>query len=335
MNTAEIQRHRRTGSLCAQRALKQLDVDYDSPIDVFGAIERERVWLMFQPLDRLYGAYRRHETPGVVLHSGHPTRLQRFTAAHELGHHLLGHDLSIDCQAEVERSDGTLPVEEIQAQAFAATFLMPVQLVNRALASLGLPRKPHTLSPEQAYRVSLELGSSYRATVTQLRALDRVSYTNAQELLGVRPIDIKTGLALGERPANSRADVWPLTLADSGRELWIAPDDEVHARLTEMPTTGYRWLPTPPDEAIEIAGNRPLQTDRTGRQHYGGTRERHVWWRALSVADTKVAAELRRSFERDECAAVDRFDVDVHVVPAPTGDSAQGVSRRQLQLSPA
>ena len=83
MNRDEIAMHRRTGSLRAQRALKTAGVDFEAPIDVFDAIERERVWLIFQPLDRLYGAYRRHATPGIVVNSGHPTRLQRFTAAHE------------------------------------------------------------------------------------------------------------------------------------------------------------------------------------------------------------------------------------------------------------
>jgi len=332
VNQAQIAEHRRAGSLRAQRALRQSDVDFESPIDVFGAIEHQRVWLMFQPLDRLYGAYSRHDTPGVVVHAGHPSRLQRFTAAHELGHHLLGHDISVDSREEVESTDASLPAQEIEAQAFAATFLMPVQLVNRALGHLKLPRKPHTLDPRQTYRISLELGSSYTATVTQLRALDRITFANARDLQRARPIDIKTELALGERPANSRADVWPLTLEDSGRELWVGPHDEVHARLPETPTTGYRWRPADVGDGIEVAGDKPVRRNGGHERLYGATRERHVWWRALEPAHVAVSAELRRSFEHDPAAVADRFEFSVHVVPAPTGPSEQGISRRQLQL---
>jgi Zn-dependent peptidase ImmA (M78 family)/predicted secreted protein len=331
VNKAQIEAHRRTGSMRAQRALTHFEINYEAPVDVYTAIEREQVWLMFQPLDRLYGAYRRQNSPGIVVHAGHPGRLQRFTAAHELGHHLLGHELSVDSREEVERASlGSLPPQEIEAQAFAATFLMPVQLINRALGHLGLPRRPDEIDPQHAYRISLELGSSYTATVTQLRALERITANNARNLLRVQPIDIKTQLALGERPANSRADVWPVGVEDNGRDLWIGLDDEVHALLPEIPTTGYRWRPVPDSDAVQIAGDQPVRArDETG---YGTVRERHVWWRALRPAETAITADLRRSFEEEATAADERFEISLHVAPPLTGESGQGVSRRQLQL---
>lgn len=121
VNSAELRRLRRSGSLRAQRALRSLELDVEHPIDVFGAIQREQIWLMFQPLDRLYGAYdRRSEAAGIVVHALHPVRTQRFTAAHELGHHLLGHDVSIDSREFVEWTTADLPAQEVEAQAFAA-----------------------------------------------------------------------------------------------------------------------------------------------------------------------------------------------------------------------
>ena len=315
----------------AQRALTHFHIDYESPVDVFAAVEREQVWLMFQPLDRLYGAYRRQDTPGIVVHSGHPGRLQRFTAAHELGHHLLGHELSVDSREQVERAFHTsLAPQEIEAQAFAATFLMPVQLVNRALSRLNLPRRPGRIDPQYAYRISLELGSSYTATVTQLQALERITSNNARNLLRVQPIDIKTQLAHGERPANSRADVWPVDVNDNGRDLWVGLDDEVHALLPETPTTGYRWRPLRNSDAVEVAGDRPVRdTDFTA---YGSARERHVWWRALRPAQTAIAADLSRSFDEGTRAPEERFEISLHIAPRLTGESGQGVSRRQLQV---
>jgi Zn-dependent peptidase ImmA (M78 family)/predicted secreted protein len=331
VNKAQIEAHRRTGSLRAQRALTHFETNYEAPVDVFAAIEREQVWLMFQPLDRLYGAYRRQGAPGIVLHAGHPTRLQRFTAAHELGHHLLGHEVSVDSAEEVERAPlGSLPSQEIEAQAFAATFLMPVQLINRALGHLALPHKPGEIEPQHAYRISLELGSSYTATVTQLRALERISATNASNLLRVQPIDIKTQLALGERPANTRADVWPVGVQDNGRELWVGVEDEIHALLPEISTTGYRWRPVPDSDAVQVAGDQPIRDGNdTG---YGTMRERHVWWRAQQPVETAIGADLLRSFEEQTSTPEERFEVSLHVVPPLTGESGQGVSRRQLKL---
>lgn len=330
MNNSQIAEHRRRGSLRAQRALRTAGVDFEAPIDVFGSIEREQVWLLFQPLDRLYGAYRRHETPGIVIHAGHPHRLQRFTAAHELGHHLLGHDLSVDAQDEVEKMSAGLPAQEVEAQAFAATYLMPVQLINRGLAHLGLKRHPGSVTPEQAYRLSLDLGSSYTATVTQLRALERITAANLRALVKVQPIDIKTELALGHRPENARADVWPLSQADDGRTLWVSPDDELHVSLVESPTTGYRWRPQSAASELEIAGDEPVTTDVANSPVYGAERLRHVWWRAAAPTQAAIAADLRRGFDPDGVA--ERFEVAVHVQRARTGDSDHGVSRRQLQL---
>ena len=330
MNNGQIAEHRRVGSLRAQRALRAAGVEFDAPIDVFGSIEREQVWLLFQPLDRLYGAYRRHATPGIVIHAGHPHRLQRFTAAHELGHHLLGHDLSVDAQNEVERASAGLPGQEVEAQAFAATYLMPVQLVNRGLAHLGLKRHPGSVTPAQAYLLSLELGSSYSATLTQLRALERITASNMRTLVHVQPIDIKTELALGRRPDNARADVWPLSQADDGRTLWVSLDDELHVSLAESPTTGYRWRPEPTPAELEVAGDEPVTPADADPAAYGAQRLRHVWWRAVSPTETAIAADLRRSFDPDNVA--DRFKVAVHVQPGRTGDSDHGVSRRQLQL---
>lgn len=330
MNRAQIADHRRVGSLRAQRALKAAEVDFEAPVDVFRSIEREQIWLLFQPLDRLYGAYRRRETPGIVIHAGHPNRLQRFTAAHELGHHLLGHDLSVDARDEVELMGSGLPAQEVEAQAFASTFLMPVQLVNRSLAHLALKRRPGAITPEQAYRLSLDLGSSYAATITQMRALERISAANMQALLKVRPIVIKTELALGRPPENARADVWPLSQADDGRTLSVSRDDELHVSLLESPTTGYRWQTRDGANELEFVGEEPVAHVDAGSRVYGAQRLRHVWWRAGPPTRTTIGADLRRAFEPDGVA--EHFEVAVHVQPSRTGDSDHGVNRRQLQL---
>jgi len=72
---------------------------------------------------------------------------QRFTVAHELGHHFLGHDTC-----------GTDPVQERQANVFAAELLMPLALVKKVLGTekrLGQLAQCFQVSKE-AMRIKLD-----------------------------------------------------------------------------------------------------------------------------------------------------------------------------------
>ena len=55
-------------------------------IDVFGAALREKLPLVLRPLGGLLGAYIPDPIPGVLVTTRRPLSIQRFTAAHELGH---------------------------------------------------------------------------------------------------------------------------------------------------------------------------------------------------------------------------------------------------------
>ncbi|WP_432040829.1 ImmA/IrrE family metallo-endopeptidase [Streptomyces chartreusis] len=73
------------------------------------------------------------------VHSGHR---QRFTIAHELGHYLLhpGREIVLDRPVRVNLRDKTSSMatdrEEIEANAFAASLLMPADLVRSELQRL-------------------------------------------------------------------------------------------------------------------------------------------------------------------------------------------------------
>jgi Zn-dependent peptidase ImmA (M78 family) len=132
----------------------------DRQVDIFQIIERAGVWLMFQPTRRLFGAYqRRGEAAGIILNSNHPSTLQRYTAAHEYGHHVLGHQESLDDQEHIEVFTPGLNDLEVAAQAFAADFLIPLQVVNHALRIMDLPIRQPNLSAVDAYKLSLHLGA--------------------------------------------------------------------------------------------------------------------------------------------------------------------------------
>ena len=59
-------------------------------VDVFGAIAKLGATLMFQPLDKLLGAYLPGDELGVLITTKRPLPVQRFTGAHELGHLYMG-----------------------------------------------------------------------------------------------------------------------------------------------------------------------------------------------------------------------------------------------------
>jgi Zn-dependent peptidase ImmA (M78 family)/predicted secreted protein len=327
-NWRQRQEARNRGSMAAMRAMARMEHDPGEPIDVFSAIEDEQVWLMFQPLDSLYGFYDREgDTAGIALHSGHPLSLQRFTAAHEYGHHRLRHESSVDTADAINGFGANLPLQELEAQAFAADFLMPPQLVNRAIKRLGLQTSP---TPMEAYQLSLEIGSSYRATVSQLNSLDFINRAEADQLRQSKPIDLKVELSEGERPENSRADIWLLTDGLVSRQLYLRLGDEIHIRLPEIPTGGYRWHWEVDSAAkgLELVHDG-YEPSATTSDRIGARRERHLWLRATAPIRGQLKARLTRAWEGAEARALDEFAVPLHVIEPRSGLDGVGVSRRQ------
>lgn len=339
----ELQEARRAGSLAAQRARRRLGLPLERRVDVFAVIEADGVWLMFQPLRELYGFYRRlGEVAGIVVNSNHPTSLQRYTAAHEFGHHVLGHGYSLD---EVRNVDGARgvgeagefedvlatrssadvgdPLQEAAAQAFAGTFLMPIQVVNRLLLDRGFDRDRPELSPSDVYDLSLEFGASYAATVTQLAVLEKVAWADTRRLR-LPPIEIKTIVA-GRRPDDARADVWLVHETDSERELPLRVGDEVVLRLPEVPSSGYAWaLERQHFSALELLDDQ-VET-ATDDDIYGGAAVRRVLLRAFAPGVDDIVVGLRRPWESDE---VGQVIVHAHVAGEPTGDAPSGLVRSQ------
>ncbi len=83
----------------------------------------------------------------IGVNSAHPLVRQRFTIAHELGHRALhpGRELILDVPVRVNLRDKTSSMasdlEEIEANAFAATLLMPAQMIRDQLSQLPPARR--------------------------------------------------------------------------------------------------------------------------------------------------------------------------------------------------
>jgi hypothetical protein len=236
---ADANRH---AGVQAGQLLGRLDIDLDRPVDVFEVIRRMGLVLAFAPLGNVSGLYLPGgATPGILIHEGHPRTRQRYTAAHELGHHVFEHATTIDfdLEAGLQRGRGEgWPDHEKEAEAFAAFFLMPRQLVRAGLQALGI-EKP--ASPLDAYALSLWLGTSYTATAYQLALLQFVAREVSDAWAKIPPAQVKRSLAGAYVPDDLRNDVWLLDGTHNHRRLEARPGDRVVLTLEENASTGFSW----------------------------------------------------------------------------------------------
>lgn len=226
----------------AAEAHDELGLDATNRIDVFGVIEGLKLDLLFRPLRGASGLYV-PDPPyggGVLVTSLHRLARQRFTAAHELAHFWLKHDASIDIHTEIlARSElDRLAPHEMVAEAFAAWFLMPPELIDHVLEDLHI-EKPS--SPEDVYAISLRLGTSYRATAYHLPSLKLASYNTARGWATQPPKHVKTALSLGTPMDSYHHDVWSLSERDANANLEVRAGDRLVLTLPETPSSGVMW----------------------------------------------------------------------------------------------
>ncbi|MEW5813090.1 MAG: ImmA/IrrE family metallo-endopeptidase [Actinomycetota bacterium] len=236
------ERTRASASMEATRLHRDLGTTFDVPVDVLGIARSLGLVLMMQPLDNLLGFYVRGEqSSGIVINSQRPESLQRFTLAHEIGHHVLGHELSADDEHTLDHFDpDSLP--EVAAQAFAASLLMPLPLVNKALRDLPATRQRRRLEPSDAYLFSRQLGVSYTAGVWALQRNRRLSLDDARTFIRRGALAAKNAL-IGEDPlSDPRADVWMLTAENNDLSVMCRIGDEIRVQLPEDTSSGLAWL---------------------------------------------------------------------------------------------
>ena len=322
MAAATVTQLRRDAQVRALRTRRDLGVSMDRPVDIYEAVRAMRLWLMFQPLDGLFGMYQRYNaTAGVVINVKVHPALQRYTAAHELGHHVMGHAFSLDPERHITRWT-SLGTQELAAQMFAAEFLMPLAAVNAEAASLGIG--PDSLDEVGLYQLSLRLRTSYAAMITRLQTLDWIGPSDASRFRAHTPKSLKFRL-LGRQLADSRGDVWLVT--DHQKHATIEPlvGDEVLFSFGETPSSGYRWEPEL-TQGFSIEQDAFLEpSGAEGQEPVGASGRRHLQVNVAKPISGQARFFLRRQWEVSEPAAELDFDLDAAVRPARGVDPTQHV----------
>lgn len=239
----------RAGTQAAARLHQRIDLRTavearGGNVDVFGAIQALDLPLLLRPLNGLLGAYLSDPAPGVLVTTQRPMAIQRFTAAHELGHFTMRHEPSLDNDSILRRMPmAGAPAEdlqEVEADAFAVNFMMPRWLIQWHAAQQGWTVEDFR-RPNWVYQLALRLGASYEATCWTLVRHRLITAALARELQQTQPRELKVALLEDYRPQDYRGDVWLLTERDAGTRIDGSRNDLFVLRLKEHSGGGYLW----------------------------------------------------------------------------------------------
>jgi Zn-dependent peptidase ImmA (M78 family) len=334
------------GAKEAERILRILDVrsrllSTNEQVDVFDALAWLDVVVVFRPLFGLLGAYMRGDEPGVLISTRRQLSVQRFTAAHELGHAILRHEPSLDSADVLRRAanDQSGPkiagfasyLQEIEADAFAGSLLLPVWLLTHHAKKQGWSRSSLT-SEDVVYQLSLRCGASFQATAWALERNGLIAANARSRLIELKPKAIKARLGHMEPVVKTRSDAWNLTRGDANANIPVALGDTVNVTLLQQAGSGYLWrlTGTPPNQLSEI--DVAVGVDRAA---IGGPSARRILFRADASGRAVIVFEHKRPWESDP---IDRVSFKLDVTEPEHGLSRANRARlmsRQQRVSHA
>ncbi len=266
-------------------------------VDVFSALLAANAALIFRPLEGLLGACIKGPTsPGVIISTQRPLRVQRFTGAHELGHVVLGHTLSLDGPEILGRSPASWTEIEIAANSFASTFLLPKWLLQTHARRQGWNRESMS-NPHAVYQLSLRVGASYEATCMALERHGIIDSILRERLVSKTRRQIKQELLRGLKLDSYYPDVWLLTERDEGLTIEGQPDDLFVLHLSEHGGAGYLWNIS----GLVESGFAVLRDQReipTPEEVIGGPVTRALTARRGEPASGAFAIELKLPWEK-------------------------------------
>jgi len=296
-------------------------------IDVFDATLHQGSTLHFGNLNNLLGAYlNENGNPGILVTTQRPLAVQRFTAAHELGHFFMGHEPTFDGE-EILDPSSELAAIEVQANAFAAEFLAPKWLLIQHGRRQGW-NADSIADPITAYQLSLRLGLSYEATCHSLSTHKLITASVAQSLLAMPPKKIKRKLLPAAfEPRNWFPDVWLLTEHDRNTRIEGQPDDLFVLQLHEKSGAGYLWDVTRlKQEGFEIISDE--RQNLGPEDSVGGSVLHQITAGAAPRLEGVINIEHRRPWLKEESSS-EQLTINYDVAGKETGRSR--AERRQLE----
>lgn len=212
-------------------------------IDIFECLKQLDIVTVCRPLDGLLGAYTTHDsTAGILISTNRRLPIQRFTAAHELGHFWLQHGTSVDSEELINsvRVGNNPPLQEVEAEAFASEFILPKTLVGYTIRRQNYT-KSDLKNPDVIYQLSLRLGVSYAATRVALHNYNFISLQESQNAAQTQPKQIKQNLLKELGLSASHPDVFHITECDNDGYILSSEEDTIILDLPEHSTSGFTW----------------------------------------------------------------------------------------------
>ena len=287
--------------------------------DVIGTVVERNIPLLFRPLDRLWGAFiTANDERGIIVSTRLGLSAQRFTVAHELGHLMLGHRMSLDDTIGFagRHAPTSRPTQEEEADTFASELLAPKRLLLASARRHGWT-KDALHRPENIYQLALRLGITYEAACWALVTCEVLTRPEAARLQAATVEDLKRTLAPAALIANSRTDVWTLTAADTGTFVEADPDDLFAVHVQDHSSAGYLWRLVDAAAEAEVVGEGP-----SDRAHaYGARSTRVVYVRLTAPGVHHLVFEHVRPWSRATVARIE-IDIDGH------GREREGWARR-------
>jgi Zn-dependent peptidase ImmA (M78 family) len=165
----------------AAQALRLLEGLGFEPIDIWQLLERLEIPIALHEFgaDGGDGLYLWEEgEPFIVVNASIRASRQRFTAAHELGHHEM-HRFEVDrlliADEDIFRSDDQ---REVEANAFAAYFLAPDQVIRRVVGE----RRGEQITQDLVVQLMGVFGLSYDATTWRLVNAEVINHAQRTKL---------------------------------------------------------------------------------------------------------------------------------------------------------
>lgn len=173
----------------AERLRTRLGVARTSPIDIINLANNCGCDVWFKSLSSLEGVYSNQPRPSIILGSQRPAGRRNYNCAHELGHYVFNHGMSVE-ELNYQYFNKWKHPNEYIADLFAGYILMSQASVRRTLKERNW--YPDKLTPHQLFVLSCYFGVGYSSLINHLTwTLKVLPQNHYKDLLKIKPKEIK------------------------------------------------------------------------------------------------------------------------------------------------